>query len=141
MTVLCAAVFGSCLGFLWYNAHPAQVFMGDTGSLPLGGLLGFIAVVTRMELLLLLAGGVFVMETVSVILQVSYFKLTKPKGGMQATVPHRADPPPLPPRRLGRNESGRPLLAARRDLRGAGAGDAETAIGRHGCLRPAPIDG
>jgi len=83
MTVLCAAIFGSCLGFLWYNAHPAQVFMGDTGSLPLGGLLGYVAVVTRMELLLVLAGGVFVMEAGSVILQVSYFKLTRPAGGME----------------------------------------------------------
>ena len=53
MTVVCAAVLGSCVGFLWYNAHPAQVFMGDTGSLPLGGLLGYIAVVTRQELMLL----------------------------------------------------------------------------------------
>ena len=83
MTILCAAMIGACLGFLWYNAHPAQVFMGDTGSLPLGGLIGYIAVVTRQELLLLIAGGVFVMEAVSVILQVSYFKLTKPRGGMQ----------------------------------------------------------
>ena len=83
MTILCASMMGACLGFLWYNAHPAQVFMGDTGSLPLGGLLGFIAVVTRQELLLMLAGGVFVMEAGSVVLQVGYFKLTKPKGGVQ----------------------------------------------------------
>ena len=83
MTIVCAAVLGSCVGFLWYNAHPAQVFMGDTGSLPLGGLLGYIAVVTRQEYLLVIAGGVFVMEAVSVLLQVSYFKLTKPKPGMQ----------------------------------------------------------
>ncbi len=83
MTIVCAAVLGSCVGFLWYNAHPAQVFMGDTGSLPLGGLLGYIAVVTRQESLLVIAGGVFVMEAVSVLLQVSYFKLTKPKPGMQ----------------------------------------------------------
>ncbi len=83
MTIVCAAVAGSCVGFLWYNAHPAQVFMGDTGSLPLGGLLGYIAVVTRQESLLVIAGGVFVMEAVSVLLQVSYFKLTKPKPGMQ----------------------------------------------------------
>ena len=85
MTILCGAVFGSCLGFLWYNTHPAQVFMGDTGSLALGGLLGYIAVVIRMELLLVLAGGVFVIETVSVILQVGYFKWTKRKGDMQGT--------------------------------------------------------
>ncbi len=83
MTIVCAAVLGSCVGFLWYNAHPAQVFMGDTGSLPLGGVLGYIAVVTRQESLLVIAGGVFVMEAVSVLLQVSYFKLTKPKPGMQ----------------------------------------------------------
>ena len=83
MTVVCAALMGSCLGFLWYNAHPAQVFMGDTGSLPLGGLLGYIAVVTRQEAVLLIAGGVFVMEAGSVLLQVGYFKLTKPKGGLE----------------------------------------------------------
>jgi phospho-N-acetylmuramoyl-pentapeptide-transferase len=82
MTILCGAMLGSCVGFLWYNAHPAQVFMGDTGSLPLGGLMGYIAVVTRQELLLLIAGGVFVMEAVSVILQVGYFKLTRPAKGL-----------------------------------------------------------
>ncbi len=83
MTVLCAAMLGACLGFLWYNAHPAQVFMGDTGSLPLGALVGYIAVVTRQELLLLIAGGVFVMEAGSVLLQIGYFKMTKPRGGME----------------------------------------------------------
>ena len=82
MTILCAAIIGASLGFLWYNAHPAQVFMGDTGSLPLGGLIGYIAVVTRQEILLIIAGGVFVMEAASVILQVGYFKLTK-RGGMK----------------------------------------------------------
>jgi phospho-N-acetylmuramoyl-pentapeptide-transferase len=81
MTVLCAAICGACLGFLWYNAPPAQVFMGDTGSLTLGGLMGYVAVVTRQEVLLLIAGGVFVMEAASVILQVSYFKLTRPAPG------------------------------------------------------------
>jgi phospho-N-acetylmuramoyl-pentapeptide-transferase len=83
MTIVCAALLGSCVGFLWYNAHPAQVFMGDTGSLPLGGLLGYIAVVTRQEFLLIVAGGVFVMEAASVLLQVSYFKMTKPGPGLQ----------------------------------------------------------
>ena len=83
MTVLCAAMLGACLGFLWYNAHPAQVFMGDTGSLTLGGLMGYVAVVTRQELLLVIAGGVFVMEALSVILQVGYFKLTRPGPGLQ----------------------------------------------------------
>jgi phospho-N-acetylmuramoyl-pentapeptide-transferase len=82
MTIVCAAMLGSCVGFLWYNAHPAQVFMGDTGSLALGGLVGYIAVVTRQELLLIIAGGVFVMEAVSVILQVGYFKMTRPGPGL-----------------------------------------------------------
>ncbi len=82
VTVLCGAMIGATLGFLWYNAPPAQVFMGDTGSLPLGGLIGYIAVVTRHELLLLIAGGVFVMEAGSVILQVGYFKLTRPGPGL-----------------------------------------------------------
>jgi len=82
MTILCAAILGANLGFLWYNSHPASVFMGDTGSLPLGGLIGYIAVVTRQELLLLIAGGVFVMEASSVMLQVSYYKMTKGPGGL-----------------------------------------------------------
>jgi len=83
MTVLCASMFGACLGFLWFNAHPAQVFMGDTGSLPLGGLIGYIAVVTRQEIVLIIVGGVFVMEAASVILQVGWFKLTKGPSGMK----------------------------------------------------------
>ena len=82
ITVLCSAMFGATLGFLWYNAPPAQVFMGDTGSLPLGGLIGYIAVVTRHELLLLVIGGVFVMEAASVLMQVGYFKLTRPGPGL-----------------------------------------------------------
>jgi len=82
MTVLCSAMFGATLGFLWYNAPPAQVFMGDTGSLPLGGLIGYIAIVIRQELLLLIIGGVFVMEAASVIMQVGYFKLTRPGPGL-----------------------------------------------------------
>lgn len=83
MSVLCAAIAGASLGFLWYNAPPAQVYMGDTGSLSLGGLIGYIAVVTRQELLLLIAGGVFVMEAGSVMLQVGYFKYTKRRLGGQ----------------------------------------------------------
>ncbi|NBB94342.1 MAG: phospho-N-acetylmuramoyl-pentapeptide-transferase [Planctomycetes bacterium] len=83
MTLICAAMVGASLGFLWYNAHPASVFMGDTGSLPLGGMLGYIAVVIRQELLLLIAGGVFVVEALSVVLQVGYFKWTKRRGGIE----------------------------------------------------------
>jgi len=76
LAVVAAAMCGACLGFLWFNCHPAQVFMGDTGSLPLGGLIGYIAVVTRQEVLLAIVGGVLVMEVLSVVLQISYFKLT-----------------------------------------------------------------
>jgi phospho-N-acetylmuramoyl-pentapeptide-transferase len=76
LSVLCGAMMGACMGFLWYNCHPAQVFMGDTGSLPLGGLLGFVAIVIRQELMLLIVGGVFVMEALSVMLQVACFKMT-----------------------------------------------------------------
>ncbi|MFH1420137.1 MAG: phospho-N-acetylmuramoyl-pentapeptide-transferase, partial [Planctomycetota bacterium] len=76
LAVLCGAMMGACLGFLWYNCHPAQVFMGDVGSLPLGGLLGFVAIVIRQELMLLIVGGIFVVEALSVMLQVGYFKAT-----------------------------------------------------------------
>jgi phospho-N-acetylmuramoyl-pentapeptide-transferase len=76
-TIALAGMLGACLGFLWYNAYPAQVFMGDTGSLALGGILGLAAIITKQELLLLLIGGLFVVETLSVILQVIVFKLTK----------------------------------------------------------------
>ncbi|MEC8733961.1 MAG: phospho-N-acetylmuramoyl-pentapeptide-transferase [Planctomycetota bacterium] len=77
LMVLAGAMTGACIGFLWFNVSPSSVFMGDTGSLPLGGLLAFIAVVIRQEILLLLIGGVFLMEIGSVVLQVGYFKLTR----------------------------------------------------------------
>lgn len=77
LTVFLGAVIGACLGFLWFNAPPAQIFMGDTGSLMLGGILGTIAVLTRKELLLVIIGGLFVMEAASVIIQVGYYKLKK----------------------------------------------------------------
>lgn len=76
LTIFCAAMVGSGLGFLWFNSYPAQVFMGDVGSLSLGAALGTIAVVIRQELVLLIMGGLFVIETLSVILQVGYFKMT-----------------------------------------------------------------
>jgi len=76
LAVLCGGMLGASLGFLWYNSSPAQVFMGDTGSLPLGGLLGFVAIVIRQELMLLIVGGVFVFEALSVMIQVGYFKIT-----------------------------------------------------------------
>ena len=76
LTVFCGALVGSALGFLWYNAHPAEVFMGDVGSLALGGSIGMVAVAIKQEILLFFVGGVFVLEAVSVILQVASFKLT-----------------------------------------------------------------
>jgi phospho-N-acetylmuramoyl-pentapeptide-transferase len=74
--VFCGAVVGAGLGFLWFNAYPAQVFMGDVGALALGAALGVVAVLVRQELVLFVMGGVFVMETASVILQVAGYKLT-----------------------------------------------------------------
>lgn len=76
LTVFCAAIAGAGLGFLWFNAHPAAVFMGDVGALALGAALGTIAVITRQEIVLFVMGGVFVVETLSVVLQVASFKLT-----------------------------------------------------------------
>lgn len=76
LAVICGAIIGSGLGFLWYNAHPASIFMGDTGSLSLGGMLGTIAVATKHELVLAMVGGLFVLEALSVILQVGSYKMT-----------------------------------------------------------------
>ncbi|HVI81520.1 MAG TPA: phospho-N-acetylmuramoyl-pentapeptide-transferase [Chthoniobacterales bacterium] len=76
LTVVCAALIGAGFGFLWFNCHPAKVFMGDTGSLAIGGLIGVVAICCKQELLLVIVGGVFVIEAVSVILQVLSFKLT-----------------------------------------------------------------
>ncbi|MDD9329569.1 MAG: phospho-N-acetylmuramoyl-pentapeptide-transferase, partial [Bartonella sp.] len=82
------AVFGSGLGFLWYNAPPAAIFMGDTGSLALGGLLGVIAVATKHEIVLAVIGGLFVLEGFSVVIQVGYFKLTKKRVFLMAPIHH-----------------------------------------------------
>lgn len=83
LTVFCGAMVGASLGFLWYNAPPAQVFMGDVGALAIGGALGTVAILTKQEFLLPFIGGVFIIEAVSVMMQVSYFKLTKnPKTGV-----------------------------------------------------------
>ncbi len=81
LAVFCGALAGSGLGFLWFNAYPAEVFMGDVGALALGGALGAVAVIVRQEIVLFIMGGVFVAETVSIILQVSYFKYTKRRYG------------------------------------------------------------
>ncbi len=76
LAVFCGAMVGAGLGFLWYNTYPAQIFMGDTGSLSLGGALGTIAILTKQEILLAIVGGIFVMETISVIFQVGWFKVS-----------------------------------------------------------------
>ena len=81
VVVFLAAVIGACLGFLWYNGYPAQVFMGDTGSMALGGAIAAVAIIIKMELLLPVLCGIFFAESISVILQVSYFKYTKKKYG------------------------------------------------------------
>src|SRR5690348_12417252 len=82
LTVFCAALIGAGLGFLWFNCHPAQVFMGDTGSLPLGGAFGIIAVLIHQPFVLVIAGGVFVLEAVSVILQTGWFRFTRKRYGV-----------------------------------------------------------
>ncbi|WP_392384352.1 phospho-N-acetylmuramoyl-pentapeptide-transferase [Marinomonas primoryensis] len=88
LLVFCAALAGAGLGFLWFNTYPAQIFMGDVGSLALGAALGAIAVIVRQELVLFIMGGVFVMETVSVILQVASYKLTKRRIFRMAPIHH-----------------------------------------------------
>ncbi len=88
LTVVCTAIVGAGLGFLWFNTYPAQVFMGDVGSLALGGALGIIAVLVRQELVLFIMGGVFVMETMSVILQVGSYKLRGERVFKMAPIHH-----------------------------------------------------
>ena len=88
LAVLCGALIGAGLGFLWYNAPPAQIFMGDTGSLALGGLLGTVAVITKHEIVFAIVGGIFVMEALSVIIQVASFKLTGKRVFRMAPIHH-----------------------------------------------------
>jgi phospho-N-acetylmuramoyl-pentapeptide-transferase len=88
LTVLCAAILGACMGFLWFNCYPASVFMGDVGSLALGGFIGLTAILIKKELLLVIVGGVFVIEALSVILQVGSFKLRKKRIFKMAPLHH-----------------------------------------------------
>jgi len=88
MSILCGALIGAAMGFLWYNAPPAAVFMGDTGSLALGGVLGAIALITKHEIVLIIIGGLFVMEAMSVIIQVVSFKLTGKRVFRMAPIHH-----------------------------------------------------
>src|SRR5262249_14836375 len=89
LTVFCLALVGALIGFLWYNTHPAQVFMGDTGSLALGGALGAVAILLKSEFLLAFVGAVFVAETMSVILQRYVFKYRRRRYGEQYAKDHR----------------------------------------------------
>tara|TARA_B110000114_G_scaffold178741_1_gene212192 strand:- start:40 stop:1125 length:1086 start_codon:yes stop_codon:yes gene_type:complete len=88
LSIFCGAIFGSCLGFLWYNAPPAKIFMGDTGSLSLGGSLAAVAIIVKHEIVLAIIGGLFVLETISVIIQVLSFKLTGKRVFMMAPIHH-----------------------------------------------------
>jgi len=88
LTIFCGALMGASLGFLWYNAHPAEVFMGDVGSLALGGALGMLAILTKHEMILVIIGGIFVTEALSVILQVASFKLTGKRIFRMAPIHH-----------------------------------------------------
>jgi phospho-N-acetylmuramoyl-pentapeptide-transferase len=88
ISIFCGAIIGSCLGFLWFNAPPAKIFMGDTGSLSLGGSLGAIGIITKHEIVLAITGGLFVLEAVSVIVQVVSFKLTGKRVFRMAPIHH-----------------------------------------------------
>ncbi|MEK7668335.1 MAG: phospho-N-acetylmuramoyl-pentapeptide-transferase, partial [Gemmatimonadota bacterium] len=89
LAIFCASLMGACIGFLWFNAHPAKVFMGDTGSLAIGGALGTVAILLKAEFLLAIIGGVFVAETVSVLIQTSVFKWRARRHGREFAQQHR----------------------------------------------------
>jgi len=88
LSIFCGSIVGSCLGFLWYNAPPAKIFMGDTGSLSLGGSLAAVAIIAKHEIVLAIIGGLFVLETISVIIQVISYKLTGKRVFMMAPIHH-----------------------------------------------------
>ena len=113
LAILAAALVGGCVGFLWYNAYPADIFMGDTGALGLGGALAALAVFTKTEVLLVIIGGVFVIEALSVAIQV----IASSNDG-EAGLPHGPDSPPLRDDGVDREQDHRPLLDHGGDLRG-----------------------
>ena len=88
ISIFCGAIIGSCLGFLWFNAPPAKIFMGDTGSLSLGGSIASVAIIVKHEIVLAIVGGLFVLETASVIIQVVSFKLTGKRVFKMAPIHH-----------------------------------------------------
>jgi phospho-N-acetylmuramoyl-pentapeptide-transferase len=89
LAIFCASLMGACIGFLWFNAHPAKVFMGDTGSLAIGGALGTVAILLKAEFLLAIIGAVFVAETLSVVLQTSVFRFRRWRFGLEYAREHR----------------------------------------------------
>lgn len=88
LTIVCSSIIGASLGFLWFNSYPAKIFMGDVGSLSLGGVIGLIAVLLNQELLLIIMGGLFILESLSVIIQVLYFKYTKKRMFLMSPIHH-----------------------------------------------------
>ena len=111
LAMLAGCLVGGCIGFLWFNAFPATIFMGDTGSLGLGGAIAGLAVMTKTEVLLILLGGIFVIEALSVAIQVIYFQSTP-----QARLPDGPDPPPLRAAGVVGDQDHPALLDHRRDL-------------------------
>ena len=132
LAVVAAAITGACFGFLWWNASPAKIFMGDTGSLALGGALAGFAVLTRTEFLLALLGGLFVIQTLSVILQVGFFKATKGKRLFRMAPLHHH----FEMLGLGGDHRGDPVLADRGDLRRRRAGGLLRRVGRRRMTEP-----
>ena len=123
LSILCGAMVGACLGFLWYNCYPARIFMGDIGSVTLGGLIGYVAVVTRQEIMLVLVGadlrdGRHVRGAADRLVQTD----------RQADLPLRPDPPPFPDGRLEGDPGSHPLLAGLGHLRRGRSGQSETAV-------------
>ena len=111
LAIFCVALAGGCLGFLWYNAHPAEVFMGDTGSLAIGGVLGAVAVLLKAEFLLAIIGGVFVLEALSVAAQTRLLQVDQAAHRHRpADLPDGAAAPPLRADRLAREQGDHPLL-------------------------------
>ena len=139
LTVVCGALVGAGLAFLWFNSHPAEVFMGDTGSLALGGLIGMIAFMVQQPLTLIIVGGVFVWEAASVILQVVYFKVTRAAHGDRPPIlPDGTGPPPFPEARLAGDQGRVALLDPLRHFCPGRPGHVETALTRPPCRSPFP---
>ena len=132
LLVFCAAMAGAGLAFLWFNTHPAQVFMGDVGALALGGALGTIAVITRQEIVLAIMGGVFVIEALSVMAQVTYFKWTKQRYGEGRRSADGAAAPPLRKEGLDRDAGGGALLDHHDAVVSGRVGEFEAAMRRYG---------